>query len=247
MDEPKNPQPPQFAIVKPGARKGPRSRNRVSRELYEEMAATYLSGTRSMYELAKKFGLSNKTAKKAVETGWPERNWPSLKSRAELHDRIKDDSLNNTDPARAKQARDWMQMREEYMNIAFGVRTAIAQGLAKILPEIKNATANTTRPVRRVHYEEVLDAAGKVVRRVPRTLTEDVVVPPSIFEVMSTINQMAGALERTGGGELEQLLAKPPAAPGKKPHNLKWEHVEYMAVNGGRMPPGVTLDDLGEI
>lgn len=36
-------------------------------------------------------------------------------------------------------------------------------------------------------------------------------------------------------------------ATSRKRHNLTWEQIEWMAANGGKVPPGVTLEDLGDL
>lgn len=243
------PAPPDLQVVRPRKKHAPRVYNGpMTRERYEELAQTYMAGNRSPKQLHRKHHCSEKTARKAINEGWPEHDWPPLKERAKMYDRIRDQAAAKEDPERAKQARDFLQMRDEYLRIAHALRGAVAQCLAKLVPEIAGSTATTIKPVRQVHYEEVLDASGKVVKRIPRTLVVDVTVPPSIFDIAPAVHQMTGALDRIGGGELEQLFAKPPsdgAAPRK--HNLNWQQIEYMAANGGRMPPGTTLDDLGDV
>lgn len=219
----------------------------VDNVLYQAMAETYLTGKRTIEELVIDHGVAFRTGKRAIEVGWPEKKWPSLQDRALLYDKQHVDQVNSASPVRAKHAKNWLEMREDYIKISSGIRGALAKTIGKIIQNTDGAVATQVRPVRRVHYEEVLDGKGKVIRRIPRTLTEDVTMAPSIFDVATALNQIASALERTGGGELQQMLAKPPqGSTGRRGHGLTEEQIRWMAENRGAIPPGVTLAQLGD-
>jgi len=225
----------------------------TTHERYEQMANAYFAGARTIRgvvaALRKQYGVSIswKTAKKAIEVGWPEHHWPPLKDRAQLHDRARQHEANTADPARAERARSWLEMRRDYLLIAGGVRAGLARALTVLNANIDRSVATTVRPQRQVHYEEVMDAKGKVIRRIPRTITVDVQVMPSVFDVAQALNQMSGALQRIGEGELGQLMAKPPGDTGGKRQRVSDEQVAFILANGGRLPPGVTPEMLGEL
>jgi len=224
----------------------------TTHERYEQMATAYFAGARTIrgvVEALKKKGVHVgwKTVRKAIETGWPEHHWPPLKERAKLHDRAKEAEGNTADPARAERARGWIEMKRDYLVIAGGVRAGLARALNVLNQNIDRSVATSLRPQRQVHFEEVLDGKGKVVRRIPRTITVDVQVMPSVFDVSTALNQIAGALQKVGEGELGQLLAKPPGdAAGGKRSRLTDAQIEYIHANGGRLPDGVTPEMLGE-
>jgi len=210
------------------------------------MATAYLQGNRFVRGLARAAGVDRKTAYRAINVGYPQHEWPPLLERAKFYDaqhRAADDAA---DPKRAQQARDFVTMRKEWLNIALGVRGMIAKAILVLQRHVDSSTAVVVRPQRQVHYEEVLDGKGRVVRRIPRTLTVDVAQAPSIHAIADSVSQLAGALDKVGGGELGQLNAKPPreAAGERSGKKLTDEQIQYMAENGGRPPPGVTLEDL---
>lgn len=219
----------------------------MTKVLYEEMAETFIKGARSMGELVSKFGVARKTANRAIESGWPHQGWAPLRDRAAFYDRLHADTLNKESPQRAKEARDFLAMREEYLKIAHGVRSGLAQCLGVAIPLIATASRTRVESRRVERMEEVLDKAGRVVKRIPRTLTIDVEVNLPFTELADAIAKISSALERTGGGELEQLSAKLPTntQAGRRKHNLSIDQLQYMAENQGRLPPGVKLEDLG--
>lgn len=242
-EEPKT--PPALRSVKGG---GKRPIGPVPHSLYEAMADTYLKGSRAAKELVSAHGVAFRTAKKAIDHGWPDKKWPSLKERAVLYDKIHAQATASENPERAARARDWLKMREDYLNVAGGVRGVVAKSVFNLMNAVDLAVANQVKPMRQVHFVEELDKQGRVIRRTPKTLIVDVTLQPSIFDVAAAVNQLASALERTGSGELGQLLAKVPQdalGTGRKT-KLTDEHIAFIAENQGRLPPGITIADLGE-
>lgn len=219
----------------------------MDRQTYEELAERYIKGRRSIAELATEVGVAYKTARKAIERGWPEKGWAPLQDRAAFYDKMHADTVIRESPQRAKEARDFLAMREEYLKIAHGVRSGLAQCLGVAIPLIPTATRTRVESRRVERMEEVLDKAGRVVKRIPRTITIDVEVNLPFTELAEAFTKIANALERTGGGELEQLSAKLPtnATGGRRKHNLTIEQLTFMAENRGALPPGVKLEDLG--
>jgi hypothetical protein len=189
------------------------------------------------------------TAHRAINHGWPDRGWPSLKSRAQLYDKLHSETqITTANPARGKDARDWVQMRDDFVSICNGVRVGLSRAVIVLNKAVDQATATELRAVREVHMEEVLDDKGRVTKRIPRTITVDVQMPPSIFRIAESLSSVASALKQTALGELEVLMAKLPAGSfGKAGHKLTQAQIEYMAANNGAIPPGVDLDDLGEV
>ena len=241
MSEEEKPPKPNLKIVKkwqqpPG----------IDRDAYDRLTEIYLHGTRSIRGLATKGGVAYQTARKAIEVGWPAQGWDALAERARLYDKLHAEGQTATSPERAKSARDWIKMRDDYIEIAAGVRVGLAKSLRILVQNVDLAVATKMAPQRQVHFEEVLDDKGAIVRRIPHTLTVDVMLPPSIHAIADSFSQIASALDRTGGGELEQLMANPPpGATGKRGHRLTAEQIRYMAENQGKIPPGVTMEDLG--
>ena len=216
------------------------------REVYDHMERVYLAGNRTPQQLARVCRVSHRTARKAIREGWPQHNWPPLMERASVHDRRRQEAVDKADPEKAKQARDFLAMREELFKILFGIRSAAAQILSKVLPEIAGAPVVGTRPVRRVVFEEVLGPDGKVARRVPRTITVDEVVAPSVVDLADIVAKMAAALDRVGGTELDQLTAKTPPPARRNPlASLSVAQLEFMGKTG-QVPDGVSFDDLGD-
>jgi hypothetical protein len=261
MDDPKNTLPPDpspdttLKSIQGGKRggkrpppKGPFKRyGRVTREIYDMLAERYLSGERRLIPLSEQCNVGIPTVRKAIDLGWPERGWPALGERAVLYDKLHAEAMMNTNPVRAKDARDWLQMRKDFIEIAAGVRIGLAKAVHILVKNVDAATATELRSQRQVHMEEVLDEKGRITRRIPRTMTVDVQVPPSIYRITDSLSSVASALKVTGMGEIEVLLAKPPAGSfGRRGHKLTGEQIQWMAENNGQLPPGVSLEDLGE-
>ncbi len=237
------PTPPELKVVPPPRRGGYAP---ITRDLYDRMTETYLHGTRAIGALSRAHNIAHVTAKKAIEVGWPKNGWDALKERARLYDKLHNANVQNTSPERAERARDFLKMREDYIEIAAGIRVGLAKAVSQLLRSVDGSVATQLRPQRQIHMEEILDAKGRIIRRIPRTIVVDVQVPPSIHAIAASLSQVAGALERTGGGELEQLLARVPSgAASRRGHRLSDEQIAFMAENQGRLPPGVKLEDLG--
>lgn len=219
----------------------------MDRQTYEQLADIYIKGRRSIRELVTATGVAVKTANKAIDRGWPEKGWAPLRERAEFYDRMHTQAADKESPQRAKEARDFLAMREEYLKIAHGVRSGLAQCLGVAIPLIATATRTRVEQRRVERMEEVLDRAGRVMKRIPRTIVIDVEVNLPFTELADAIAKISSALERTGGGELEQLSAKLPTntTGGRRKHNLTVEQLRFMAENRGMLPPGVKLEDLG--
>lgn len=244
MGDEKESNPANLRSVKPTER----TRGRLmDRETYEELVDFYIRGRRSIRELVDATGVAFKTAKKAIERGWPEKGWAPLQDRAAFYDKMHADVANKESPQRAKEARDFLAMREEYLKIAHGVRSGLAQCLGVAIPLIATASRTRVESRRVERMEEVLDKAGRVTKRIPRTITVDVEVNLPFTEIADAIAKISSALERTGGGELEQLSAKLPtnATGGRRKHNLSIDQLRFMAENKGALPPGVKIEDLG--
>lgn len=244
MNDEKESNPPILRSIKPT----PRTKGKpMDRQTYEEMADAYVKGRRSAGELTTIFGVAFKTSQKAIDHGWPEKGWAPLRERAAFYDKLHNETQNRESPQRAKEARDFLAMREEYMKIAHGVRSGLAQCLGVAIPLIATASRTRVEQRRVERMEEVLGRDGKVVKRIPRTITVDVEVNLPFTELADAIAKISSALERTGGGELEQLSAKLPtnATGGRRKHNLTIEQLTFMAENAGKLPPGVKLEDLG--
>ena len=239
---------PELMSIKGGKarKKSSRGYSNIDRDLYDKMAEVYLHGKRNIQGLAKACGVAHKTAKKAIELGWPDREWGPLMERARLYDKLHSEGQQTTSPARAKQARDWTKMRDDFIEIAAGARIVLAKSIIVLQRNVDQAVATRLAPQRQIHFEEILDAKGRVTRRIPHTVTVDVMLAPDIHAITSSINQIAGALDRIGGGELEQLMARPPST-GRRGHKLSPEQIEYMATNQGKLPPGVKMEDLGDV
>lgn len=227
----------------PAKRKGS-----IDLKTYEALAHAYLiGGARSVRTLSAAVGVSKQTAMRAISTGWPERNWPSLKERAELIDR---QTARGTAPG--DKPRVWtteeIQSRKVYdelkaENIS-GVRGA--HGLARqFVPKIMDALGRATAD-RIVQRRRVIDVrvGRKVVQRV---VVEDVVVPPSLWEtaqaaraVVEMIARTSEVLRRWAGSGPGDFLDTPISSGWNEMTDEQLEHVRTT----GKLPPGFTIEGL---
>ena len=240
-DEPENPSPKPKKPRKPY--------QRVTREIYERMADVYLAGSRTTTEVARLTGVARSTADAAIREGWPSRGWAPLRERAKLYDKNRERAqeekvANPPDPERADLAASFIDLRLRNLEMANVVRGVLAHALLRIGSAMPGADVVEMRPVRRVVHEEIYDKDGKVSRRVPRVVTVDEPHAPTTQNLVHALREVSQIMEVVGEYTLHWGGAKAPAGmEGRDGYErLSDEEVEYMAKNGGKLPPGVPLE-----
>jgi hypothetical protein len=243
-------QPP-FEVLDGGKKpkkRGPiRSPMPITREAYDRMVSVHVQGSRSIGELVRTCKVARETAQKAIHKGWPEKGWKPLKEHAAHYDRMAEAvTAAPADPARAEEAASWEVIRRQHLDLAIATRSVLAGGLVKLQEAMERSTITTLKPRRRTVMEEVIDREGKVIRRIPRTVTEDVEVAPNLTALFQMLSDCSAVLARTGGHEIDIANAKAPAwmRQSKGWSNLTSEQLQYMWQHDGRLPPGVTLEML---
>jgi hypothetical protein len=94
--------------------------------LYAMLWATYRDGARTVQALAKRSGVSVRTAMTAVHKGWPENNWPALQERWKLFEKQADANrareLENDRRAAAEAGKTsatlWREYQRKWMPVA---------------------------------------------------------------------------------------------------------------------------------
>lgn len=246
-DEPAPPAAPRLGIIDGGAGK-PQKRPAVAvtRDKYDRMLEAYVRGNRSTKQTARVAGVAPATARKAIFKGWPEKGWPPLRQTGELYDKAA--AANQSapaDPGRQEEAASWTDVRRQHLRMALQLRATLARAMIMLNEALADSTARVMKPRRTVHYEEHLDKAGHVVRRIPRTMVEDVEHKPNLLAVVAALGDAGGILRGTGAHEIGMANSRDPIGLERKPgwSALTQEQMQYIEETG-RLPPGVTLDQL---
>lgn len=254
-EEPGASPPPPLGVIDGGktVKRGPKLRKplRITREKYDEMVQAHIKGTRTIGDLSRRTGVAPDTAAKAIREGWPERGWKPLKDHAAAHDAMVDAAARaragTEDPKRAAEAESWAELRRDQLLLALGLKSGLAGLIEKLRTLVDHAPITEIKAVRRTVFEEHLDTSGRVVKRVPRTVTEDVEVTPNIVAAAGALVDATTALGRIGHHEILTAHSKEPDwMRGKKRgwQNLTEEQLDYIRKNNGKLPDGVLLEEL---
>jgi hypothetical protein len=214
--------------------------------MYEAMAQAYLKdGQRSARHVSRVCQIPLDTCRKAINDGWPERRWASLRERAKLHDRQvaerEANQRNVLSPEQVVSAERFFRLREENLQLARALRGLLAQMLQKIGPAIERAVAD-----RHGQRTRVIDVQrGK--RVVQQVVKEDAAFPPYLPHLAQALRDLVGVSEIAG--KAERTWAGAEAPEGSAPVSMGWEELtpdqlRYIRENEGRLPEGVTIDQL---
>lgn len=228
--------PPSLKIVK--GRRG-----LITAQMYENMAQAYLeSQTRSMRGLARDTGVSEDTASKAINAGWPERGWASLRERAKLYDaqKNKNSDVPPLTPNQLVDVRRFIELRNENLEMLRSFRALAAMLGNKIRQAAPEASAKRYGKRTRVIQVRVKG------RLVDKAVTEDVELPPYLPALASGLRDL-GALA-FGASEQEKRWMKIEPPEGDAPTSTGWddmtaEQLDYVAKNG-KLPPGYSREGL---
>lgn len=214
------------------------------------MAQAYLAGgKRSIRALAAACGVSPESASRAISQGWPERRWPSLKERAELYDK----------QGRPKKAEPLTTEEIQTLKVFLGVKVESANnlraisGLAqnmllKLQTAAERASADRHGTSRRVVVDVVTTGTGKqtVRRETHKTVTEDVVLPPYLPHIVQAMKMAAEVIAIAHDGVRRWMQANPGDLDrGSVKSPLTDVQLQFMVDNDGKLPPGVTREQLG--
>jgi lambda repressor-like predicted transcriptional regulator len=233
--------------VPPEAPKQQRRKNGITREIYEKMAQLYLiEGKRSIRTLAAAAGVSNETASKAITTGWPERSWPSFRERSELFDRQKG-AAKRAQPLTVEEVqtlKTFLEIKVENANALRALSGSAQSIVATLRAAMERATCDRQGTRRRVVVD--VTGTGKNRREVHKTVTEDVLLPPYLPNVVSALEAAARVVAISDAGvhrwmtvqpgDLDRGVSKSPLTP---------EQMQYIIDHDGKLPEGVTREQLG--
>lgn len=228
----------------------------ITQEKYDAMWDAYLAGVRSANGIARKVGVMRKTAYRAINQGWPDRNWPALV------DKIKDLDLAKK---KAEEAAHTEKYREQFNPLYAARRRNLDQAnrageaLFAALRKIgQNLDAATFIRYRRV-LELVKDREGNPLLKADGSPAEAVPVDKAYvpadrvilaLRAASTAIRDLGTFERVwlqmgidegdplkGAGHDEE---KAPALISP----LTTEQIAWMDEHPGQLAPGVTDEML---
>ncbi len=232
MDEEKPPEKPPT----PRKVKGTRGLH-LTAEQYEVLAASYLASTsRSARALARETGVSLDTAIRAINLGWPHKQWAPLKERAKLYDAQKNRTTDQPPLTAAEIAdvRRFIETQGQNLDMMRSFK-AIAARLGNRINEAINVST-AERYGKRSRVVQVRQ--GK--KTVERLVTEDVALPPYLPALASALRDLGSLAFGAGDQERKWFKADPPE--GEAPIATRWksmtdEQLDYVAKTG-RLPPG---------
>ncbi len=206
-------------------------------ELYQAMWIAYRDGMREKMRLKRQFKVAWRLVDKAVETGWPELGWASLRSRLELWERqreaAKAKELAEADRRAAEkkgkdEAHEWRTFRPRAVKILVEGQEVLETLGAKLREAAKVASFIRYRRVRVIE-----PATGKMVT------TDQAYVDG--LAVTRAITLWASAAKETG--TLMSFLTGGPSARIELP-NLTPEQLEEL--RAGRLPEGISLEQVAQ-
>jgi hypothetical protein len=212
----------------------------LTRAKYDALWDLYRAGERGVLGLARAGGIAKETSRRAIEKGWPNRGWDSLRERAKLIDRQRLDveAKAATEHFREEVDEFYRARRRNLKHLeavtAFGFTM-----LTRIQQAMASSTFSRARRVKRI-----LDGQAQEV--------DELYIPAR--EVATALRQTAAAIRDVGAYELEWLKVgagmmpgQTAAAPGEEATPvapMTGEQVKYVLEHDGALPPGVTDEQV---
>jgi hypothetical protein len=245
------PASPSLKVVPPAKRTPPHGGDRrrkdvaITREKYDRALELYLHGTRSINGLARAMGIVRNTAKRLVDVGYPDKGWPALKDRAQLYDAERErakQKLGRVSPQQADEMGRWVEMREENRNLARAVRAVGSRAVQRINEAVSRATSDRT-----IVVSKVVQIKGRGGKLIDRVVQEVVTAPPYLPHVVQAARAVAALVAQMGASEV--MFARITVPDHLKGASTGWdkltkEETDYIIANGGKLPPGITIDQL---
>jgi len=224
---------------------------RIDQDIYEEMARTYIGlKSRTIRALSRATGINMKSCRRAVVLGWPERGWPSLAERAQIHDKrterqAEQEASKPLSPGQLLDAKRFQEIRNENLNLARAIRGMGAMLLERCRQAVERATADRVGQRTRVINVEV--GEGKNKRTVQRVVKEDVIEPPYLPHLTSAVANVSEMMLRAG--EAERSWSRAPTPEELVAESVGWTNLteaqlEFVIKNNGKLPADVTPEML---
>lgn len=150
-------------------------------------------------------------------------------------------------PEEVMDGRRFLELRNANVNTGRMYRGLAGEFAKRLFQALDGATCQKMGS-RRTVINEVKRIGNRDVV-VSRVVTEDVMLPPYLPDIARAIKDIGQlAFE---AGEVERIWARVPKPEGIDAEVTKigWdkltdEDIEYMEKNGGRLPPGITIEQL---
>ncbi len=232
----------------PGDSLPEQSYNLITAQVYEAMWEVYKNGNRTQGELAHRFGIHIRTAKRAIHRGWAARGFMALKERAQEHDRLKIEAERQAALDAFKERTDaWYKAGKQFNRVADQVVVfciAATQQISNLTivrsADGKVALRPLTKWVKKRSTET--DAQGnRVVRmydeEVPLTVQEGVKLQQSVLRAAG----MASAFKRLWPQQTDEERAAngPPTGLAA----LTEDQLRHITETG-ELPPGISAEDV---
>lgn len=208
----------------------------------------YRDGSRSVNELVRRVGINKQTARRAIEQGWPKRNFAPLRQRAREHDQQKTEAERQAALDKHKEATDaWYRAGKQFNRVADNAVTFCILAMQQVsqLAVGRDAQGNPrlrplTKWVRRRGVE--VDEQGKRTVRyydeeVPLTTSEAVKLETTVLKAAA----LAGAFKRLWPVTTDEQKAV--TGPPQGISSLTLEEMDHV-LNTGQLPPGKTSEDV---
>lgn len=224
---------------------GKPAREYVTALTYDRLWEVYRDGLRSGAELVSKVGVSRDTARKAIERGWPEKGWHSLKQRAREHDQLKVDAERQAALDKHKEATDaWYRAGKRFNSVADNAVTFCILALQQIsqLATERDANGNLRlRPLTKHVRRRTRDADGKAHywdEEVPLTTQEAVKLQQPVLKAAAAASMFKRVWPVTTDEQKASSVGPPQGLAA-----LDQEQLNYI-IEHRQLPPGVSAEDI---
>lgn len=218
----------------------------ITAQTYEAMWEVYRDGQRTKRELQRVFNVSEPTARRAIEHGWPDRGFQALRTRAREHDMQRAEAERQAALDKHKEATDaWYRAGKQFNRVADNAVTFCILAMQQISQLVVQQGPNgpqlrrLTKWVRR--REVVMEGERRVTRyydeEVPLTTAEAVKLEASVLKSAA----MASAFKKLWPvtTDEEKAISGPPQGLAA----LTLEEMDHI-IETGQLPPGKTAEDV---
>ncbi len=209
----------------------------VTWEVYSAMWNDYKAGLRMMSRLAEKYKLTEKTVSRIVLRGYPRRGWGSFVDRLK-NETFEQEMLEAKAVAAlaAERRLEAAKAETDTLKVAQGIRYVGAKALVALHKAIDASTTN------RLRREKKPDGTYVTVE-----------LPPTTLDVLRTLHELVRCVKVTqeiesiyfGGQEEKAAYIKTMvSATTRKVTAVSQEQIDYIIAHEGKLPDGITTDDL---
>jgi hypothetical protein len=214
----------------------------VTSRLYEHMWEVYRDGSRTAGEIVTKSGVNHKTAMRAINHGWPKRQFRPLRDRAREHDQLRAEAERAAAMQKHREATDaWYKASITFNKICDNTTAMAMLAMQQITNLVVTKDAEGRQRLKPLtKWVRKRDPATGVVHQdeVPLTTQEAVKLQTDVLRAVEIASRAKQEWHVTSDAE-KAAQTGPPAGLS----SLTAEQLEYIIENR-QFPPGVSAEDV---